>query len=115
MLVAQLLPFVKTLCSRKWSDEDVLEDVQFLRDELKANFDSLTYVYLLIATLYFLTACHNIRTYDEYSSELTSGHLSWTPVHESEAFWKDNANKLNDKDYEQLKSVLVYFVRCGLH
>jgi V-type H+-transporting ATPase subunit H len=43
------------------------------------------------------------RTYDEYTSELASGHLSWTPVHESEDFWKENATKLNEKDYEQLK------------
>jgi V-type H+-transporting ATPase subunit H len=46
-----------------------------------------------------------LRTYDEYSSELLSGHLSWTPVHESELFWKENAVKLNDKNYEQLKFV----------
>ena len=42
MLVAQVLPFAKNLCTRKWTDEDILEDVQFLRDELKLNFDSLT-------------------------------------------------------------------------
>lgn len=47
------------------------------------------------------------RTYDEYSSELTSGHLSWTPVHESDAFWRENAMKLNDRDYEQLKYVFL--------
>jgi V-type H+-transporting ATPase subunit H len=46
------------------------------------------------------------RTYDEYASELASGHLSWTPVHESDDFWKENAVKLNDKDHEQLKYVL---------
>ena len=42
MLVAQLLPFAKNLCTRKWSDEDIIEDVHFLRDELNANFQSLT-------------------------------------------------------------------------
>lgn len=42
MLVANLLPFVKSLCARKLSDEDVLEDAQFLRDELNARFQSLT-------------------------------------------------------------------------
>jgi len=91
MLVAQLLPFAKNLCTRKWSDDDIIEDVQFLRDELNTNFQSLT-------------------TYDEYSSELTSGHLSWTPVHESDDFWKENATKLNDKDYEQLK-ILVKLLK----
>ncbi|KAH8102904.1 ATPase V1 complex subunit H [Cristinia sonorae] len=87
MLVAQLLPFAKNLATRKWSDEDIVDDVVYLRDELNARFESLT-------------------TYDEYSSELTSGHLSWTPVHDSELFWKENATKLNDKDYEQLKLLI---------
>ncbi|KAG9318161.1 ATPase V1 complex subunit H [Chiua virens] len=87
MLVAQLLPFSKNLCARKFSDEDILEDVQFVRDELEHNFESLT-------------------TYDEYVSELASGHLSWTPVHESDEFWRENASKLNEKDYEQLKILI---------
>ncbi|GLB35169.1 putative V-ATPase subunit H [Lyophyllum shimeji] len=87
MLVAQLLPFVKNLSGRKWQDEDVLDDVQYLRDELSANFQLLT-------------------TYDKYTSELASGHLSWTPVHESESFWKENATRLNDNDCEQLKTLL---------
>ena len=63
-----------------------------------------------------------VRTYDEYTSELTSGHLSWTPVHESDDFWKENATRLNDRDYEQLRYVsspssssssllIIWFVR----
>lgn len=28
-------------------------------------------------------------------------------MHESELFWKENATKLNDKDHEQLKSVVL--------
>ncbi|KAH7927742.1 ATPase V1 complex subunit H [Leucogyrophana mollusca] len=87
MLVAELLPFSKNLSARKWSDEDILEDIQFVRDELESNFESLT-------------------TYDEYTSELASGHLSWTPVHESDDFWRENATKLNDKDFEQLKILI---------
>ena len=51
------------------------------------------------------------RTYDEYQSELLSGHLSWTPVHESDLFWKENATKLNDNDYELLKYVFQVFMR----
>ena len=42
MLVAQLLPFAKNLSGRKWTDEDIVEDIQFLRDELSARFESLT-------------------------------------------------------------------------
>lgn len=52
MLVAQLLPFVKNLSTRKWTDEDIVEDVQYLKDELTARFDSLTYVSVLVNCLY---------------------------------------------------------------
>jgi V-type H+-transporting ATPase subunit H len=46
MLVAEVLPFVKFLGgpTRKWTDEDVVEDIQFLKDELTAKFQSLTSV-----------------------------------------------------------------------
>ncbi len=44
MLVAQLLPFAKNLSQRKWSDEDIIEDVQFLKEELATHFQNLTYV-----------------------------------------------------------------------
>lgn len=104
MLVAQLLPFVKNLSARKWSDEDIIEDVQFLRDELSARFESLTYeVFLEMLTPYYSNSPDS--TYDEYSSELQSRHLSWTPVHESDIFWKENATKLNGNNYQQLKYV----------
>lgn len=33
-------------------------------------------------------------TYDEYVSEVSSGHLTWSAVHESEDFWKENAERL---------------------
>jgi len=88
MLVAKLLPFIKNLSTRKWSDEEIVEDIDFLKDELTKNFESLT-------------------TFDEYTSELSSGHLSWTPVHDSETFWKENAAKLNERDYEQLKTLVA--------
>jgi len=105
MLVAQLLPFVKNLSQRKWSDEDIGGDVQFLKEELTTHFQNLTYVFLSLSHHISDLACVFKRTYDEYISELASGHLSWTPVHESDDFWKENATKLNEKDHEQLKSV----------
>lgn len=51
MLVAQLLPFVKNLSQRKWSDEDIGGDVQFLKEELTTHFQNLTYVFLLSLSL----------------------------------------------------------------
>ena len=43
MLVANLLPFSKNLfANRKFSDEDIVEDVKWVRDELVVCFGSLT-------------------------------------------------------------------------
>ena len=45
----------------------------------------------------------SIRTFDEYKSELEQGQLSWTPPHKNDDFWRENAQKLNDKDRALLK------------
>ncbi|KAF8064414.1 armadillo-type protein [Lyophyllum atratum] len=87
MLDAQLLPFLKNLSTRKWQDDDVLEDVQFLRDELNADSQILA-------------------TYDKYTSKLSSGHPLWMSGRESERFWSTNAERLNDNNCEQLKTLL---------
>lgn len=44
MLVAKLLPFVRSLASRKFSDEEIVDDITYLKTELSDNFESLTYV-----------------------------------------------------------------------
>ncbi|GAA5929733.1 H(+)-transporting V1 sector ATPase subunit H [Sporobolomyces koalae] len=87
LLIAKVLPFVKTLQGRKFGDEEIKEDVEFLVEELTKSSEGLT-------------------TYDEYKSELATGHLTWSPTHKNEDFWRDNASKLTERDREQLK-VLV--------
>lgn len=44
MLVAKLLPFTENLSSRKWSDPDITEDIEYLNEKLQENFQSLTQV-----------------------------------------------------------------------
>src|SRR5882724_2728773 len=79
MFVVKLLPFVRNLSGRKWSDDEIVEDVKYLKDELTAHFENLTCVFPITSCLGH--ECHslpNLRTYDEYTSELTSGHLLWS-------------------------------------
>ena len=78
MFTSKLLPFVVSLLSRKWSDEEVVEDLEFLKDELTTRLENLT-------------------TYDEYVSELESGHLVWSPPHESEEFWMENGPRIGQE------------------
>ncbi|TRY72332.1 hypothetical protein TCAL_11458 [Tigriopus californicus] len=41
-----------------------------------------------------------------YVTEVHSGRLEWSPVHRSEKFWRENAHRLNDKNYELLKMLI---------
>lgn len=42
MFTTKLLPFVVSLQSRKWSDEEIVEDVEYLKDELTSKLEGLT-------------------------------------------------------------------------
>lgn len=85
MLLAHLLPFIRNLSQRKtWSDDDVVEDIDYLKTTLGEAFESLT-------------------TWDEYANEVKVGKLEWSPVHESEAFWKESVGKFNEGEYATLK------------
>ncbi|KAI9282974.1 armadillo-type protein [Umbelopsis sp. AD052] len=84
MLVAKLLPFTENLSTRKWSDNDIVEDIDYLKAELEENF-------------------HSLSTFEEYSSEVETGKLTWSPPHKSEVFWKENAQRLNEQDYRLLR------------
>ncbi|GAA5950009.1 hypothetical protein JCM3765_004163 [Sporobolomyces pararoseus] len=91
LLISKVLPFVKTLQGRKFGDEEIKEDVDFLVEELTKSFEGLT-------------------TYDEYKSELATGHLTWSPPHKNDDFWRDNASKLTEKDREQLKTLVKLLI-----
>ena len=51
-------------------------------------------------------------SFDEYSTEVKSGRLEWSPVHTSEKFWVENTPRLNEKNYELLKYVkkIIFFL-----
>ncbi|RWS16001.1 V-type proton ATPase subunit H-like isoform X1, partial [Dinothrombium tinctorium] len=72
---------------QKFEDEDIKEDIDFLYEKLHASVLDLS-------------------SFDEYSTELKSGRLEWSPVHSSEKFWRENSAKLNEKNYELLKILI---------
>ncbi|KAJ1499574.1 V-type proton ATPase subunit H [Coelomomyces lativittatus] len=73
-----------------WKQQRQLED-----PEIKEDID------LLITHL--KDALQKLSTFDEYSSELKSGKLEWSPVHTSELFWKQTVTRLNENDYELIR------------
>ncbi|KAF9387662.1 H(+)-transporting V1 sector ATPase subunit H [Podila verticillata] len=84
MAAVKLLPFCENLSTRKWSDAEILEDVNYLKAELEENFQTLT-------------------TFEVYQAELLSSRLTWSPPHLSDLFWTKNWRELKKENYALLK------------
>ena len=72
---------------QKFEDPDILEDIEFLTETLQASVVDMS-------------------SFDEYATEVKSGRLEWSPVHSSDKFWRENACRLNEKNYELLKILI---------
>ncbi|KAJ3307222.1 H(+)-transporting V1 sector ATPase subunit H [Kappamyces sp. JEL0829] len=87
MLGHKVLQAIEVLSVRKWSDPEIMDDLNLLRDELGHHVVSLS-------------------TFDEYASEVQSGRLEWSPPHQSEQFWKVNANRLGENRHELVRMLV---------
>lgn len=78
-LPAKLPAVLANLKTRHFTDPDLLEDLESLTNLMSDYTSSQT-------------------TFSEYSSELHSGHLRWSPPHKNADFWRENAAKIIDDD-----------------
>ena len=53
---------LELLEQRKFEDEDIQEDIEYLMEKMEASVQDLS-------------------SYDEYVTEVKSGRLEWSPVH----------------------------------
>uniref|UniRef100_A0A1B6L9K5 ATPase V1 complex subunit H C-terminal domain-containing protein n=1 Tax=Graphocephala atropunctata TaxID=36148 RepID=A0A1B6L9K5_9HEMI len=90
MVQSKVLKQLSILEQRKFDDEDIVEDVSFLNEKLQASVQDLS-------------------SFDEYATEVKSGRLEWSPVHRSAQFWRENAPRLNEKNYELLR-ILIHLL-----
>ncbi|XP_051153958.1 V-type proton ATPase subunit H isoform X1 [Leptopilina boulardi] len=93
MVQCKVLKQLSILGQRKFDDEDITGDIDFLNDKLQASVQDLS-------------------SFDEYSTEVKSGRLEWSPVHKSGKFWRENASRLNEKNYELLR-ILVHLLETS--
>ncbi|KAK3838263.1 MAG: ATPase, V1 complex, subunit H [Linnemannia gamsii] len=84
MAAVKLLQFSENLSSRKWSDAEILEDVNYLKAKLQENF-------------------HTLTTFEVYKAELLSSRLIWSPPHLSEQFWIKNWKELKKDNFALLR------------
>lgn len=87
MVQAKVLKQLTILQQHKFDDEDIAADIEFLMEKLHISIQDLS-------------------SFDEYATEVKAGRLEWSPVHKSERFWRENAPRLIEKNYELLKMLI---------
>ncbi|XP_055859325.1 V-type proton ATPase subunit H isoform X2 [Episyrphus balteatus] len=93
MVQCKVLKQLSILEQRRIDDEDITADVEFLTEKLQNSVQDLS-------------------SFDEYATELKSARLEWSPVHKSAKFWRENAQRLNEKNYELLR-ILVHLLETS--
>jgi V-type H+-transporting ATPase subunit H len=86
MIDAGLLKTLGTLKDRKWGDEDVTEDIEYVRDKLVRNFKELSSI-------------------ERYEKEVKQGNLEWGFLH-TEKFWREHAKEFEKEDFYLVKLLI---------
>jgi V-type H+-transporting ATPase subunit H len=84
---AELSKTLEQMHMARITDQDILTDVEILRNTLAQSFREIT-------------------SFEIYRHEVRSGRLKWGSAHE-ERFWKENAKAAEKSDFEVIKEVMT--------
>ena len=84
MLQSKVKKLVELMQQSQIEDQDIVEDIEFLNKKLE-------------------TLVMDVSTFDEYTLEITSNRLNWSPAHKSDKFWRENAQRLNENNFFLVK------------
>jgi len=87
MVQCKVLKQLEILAQKKFEDEDITADIEFLNERLQ-------------------TSIQDLSSFEEYCSEVRSGRMEWSPVHKSEKFWRENCHRLNENNYQLLRILI---------
>jgi len=88
MVGVGVMKVLQTLQTRKWADDDIVDDVGFLVGALAVNVASMS-------------------SWEVYAKEVGGGKLEWSPSHKSEAFWRDNHKAFEANKMSTLKELVA--------
>eukprot|EP00027_Filamoeba_sp_ATCC50430_P009043 CAMPEP_0168558436 /NCGR_PEP_ID=MMETSP0413-20121227/9973_1 /TAXON_ID=136452 /ORGANISM="Filamoeba nolandi, Strain NC-AS-23-1" /LENGTH=467 /DNA_ID=CAMNT_0008589565 /DNA_START=92 /DNA_END=1495 /DNA_ORIENTATION=- len=74
---------LESLSAKNWGDEDIVADLQTLKEKLEKNIALLS-------------------SWDVYKQEIISGALTWSTAHRSEKFWRENVLKFEEENHKLL-------------
>lgn len=87
ILTGDILPTLTNLKERKWSDEELVEDLDALFANVQEVYSKLT-------------------SFDEYTQELAAKNFKNSPVHTSDEFFLDNLRHFQDNNYKVFKTLI---------
>ncbi|KAH7728056.1 Vacuolar proton pump subunit H [Aphelenchoides avenae] len=87
MVQCKTLKTLELMDAKKFDDPDLQDDIEYLSENLHMSVQDLS-------------------SFDEYCTEVRSGRLQWSPVHKSEKFWRENAQRFNEKNFELIKILI---------
>ncbi|XP_075266323.1 V-type proton ATPase subunit H-like [Convolutriloba macropyga] len=84
MIQCKVPKSIDLLGNKDFDDPELTEDLEAITKKLEESMQQ-------------------ISSFDEYSQEVRSHRLEWSPVHKSDRFWRENAVRLNENNYELLR------------
>jgi V-type H+-transporting ATPase subunit H len=87
MLQSKVKKLIELMQQSQSEDPEIVDDVEFLDKKLE-------------------TLVMDVSSFDEYTLEVTSNRLSWSPAHKSDKFWRENAQKLNENNFFLVKKLI---------
>lgn len=87
MLQSRVKKLLELMSQMQTDDPEIIEDVEFLDKRLE-------------------TLVMDVSSFDEYTLEVTSQRLSWSPAHKSDKFWRENAGKLNENNFFLIRKLI---------
>jgi V-type H+-transporting ATPase subunit H len=86
MIASGASKVLDTMLKGRWKDDDLVKDLQVIKDSLDKALEDLS-------------------SFELYKAEVASGHLEWTPVH-TERFWREHNRKFEDNNFLLIKELI---------
>lgn len=87
LLLGNALAVLQSLTERKYSDDELRNDMSTLKQVLDQEYQELT-------------------SFDEYLAELDSKLLCWSPSHVDNGFWSENVDKFRNNHWKLFKQLI---------
>lgn len=88
MIDLGLPQIIQNLKAQAWSDEDLINALDFLEEGLNDNIKRLS-------------------SFEKYKQDVLLGHLEWSPMHKDPGFWRENIMCFEENDFQMIRVLIT--------